>query len=97
MNVEELRLNIGEALKNLEASGDIMITTSTPNTVVDTLLKTLGKDIESLLNEDEFFAVLNCLASLADGRRLDDWDFQTLTGIDKKGLKLVLDRLRKDL
>ncbi len=96
MNVEELKLNISEALKNLEASGEIMITTSTPNTVVDTLLETLGKDIESLLNENEFYAVLNCLSSLADGRRLDDWDFQTITGIERDDLKLVLNRLYKD-
>lgn len=96
MNVEELRLNISETLKNLEASGDIMITTSTPNTVVNTLLETLGKDIENLLNDMEFSAVINCLNVLSHDIKLDDKDFQTIIGIEKEDLKRVLDKLVRD-
>ncbi len=96
MNIEKLKLNVNECLKNLEASGDIMITTSTPNTVVDKLLETLGKDLENLSNDIEFSAIINCLNVLSHDIKLDDKDFQTIISIEKEDLKFVLDKLVRD-
>lgn len=96
MDTEELKLNISEALKNLEDSGDIMITTSTPNVVVNKLLKALGKDLENLLNDMECSAVINCLNVSSHDIKLDDKDFQTIIGIEKEDLKSVLDKLVRD-
>lgn len=96
MDTEELKLNISEALKNLEDSGDIMITTSTPNIIVDKLLKALGKDLENLLNDMEFSTVINCLNVSSNDIKLDDKDFQTIIGIEKEDLKSVLDKLVRD-
>lgn len=96
MNIEEVKLRISSALSESEKLGDIMITTSTPNVVVDNLLKALGKDLENLLNDIEFSAVQNCLNVLYHDVKLDNQDFQTTIGIEKKDLKSVLDKLVED-
>ena len=93
MNTEEIKLKIGEALKNLEESGDIVITTAIPNAVVNKLVEALGSDTQSLLNDDEFRAVLNSLNVLAHDVKLDSRDFQTIIGIEKDDLKVVFDKL----
>lgn len=96
MSIEELKPKISNALEKLEASGDIMITTSTPNTVVDSLIGAMGHNIKSLLSDDEFFAITNCLNVLIHDVELDDRDFQTIIGIEKNDLKFVLDKLVQD-
>lgn len=95
MNTEEIKLKVSEALKILEQSGDIVITTATPNAVVDKFVEALGSSAQSLLNDDEFRAVLNSLNVLAHDVKLDSRDFQTIIGIEKDDLKVVFDKLAK--
>ncbi len=93
MNIEEIKEKVSEALKGLEESGDIVITTATPNLVVNKVVEALGSDTKNLLNDDEFRAVLNSLNVLAHDVKLDSRDFQTIIGIEKEDLKTVFDKL----
>lgn len=57
------------------------------------LTRGLGSDIKSLLNDDEFRAVLNSLNVLIHDVKLDDRYFHTIIGINKEDLKTVFDKL----
>ena len=93
MNEEEIKSKISKTLKSLEDSGDIVITTTMPNLVVDKVVGALGGNVQSTLNDDEFRAVLNSLNVLAHDIKLDSRDFQTIIGIEKEELKVVFDKL----
>lgn len=95
MNIEEITLKISEILTNLESSGDIMITTSTPNTVIDSFVAALKENVRDSLNDAEFNAVTNSLNVLTHDIKLDSRNFQTIIGISKYDLEIVLDKLLK--
>ena len=92
MNIEEIKSKVSNVLKGLEESGDIVITTVTPNLVVNKIVEALGGHTKSLLNDDEFRAVLNSLNVLVHDIKLDSRNFQTIIGIEKEDLKAVLDK-----
>ena len=93
MNEADMELKIHKALNDLEESGDIVITTSTPNVITKKIIKTIGYSAKNLLNDYEYRAVLNSLNVLAHDVKLDDNDFQTIVGVERDDLIVVYDKL----
>ena len=95
MNNEDLKLKLSQILLDLENSGDIILTTSTPNMLVERIVRTIENYKINSINEEEFIAIQNSLNVLIHGIQLDDRDFQTIIGIEKTDLKNVLNKLSK--
>ena len=95
MNNEDLKLKLSQILVDLENSEDIILTTSTPNMVVERIVKTIENYKTNSINEEELIAIQNSLNVLIHGIQLDDRDFQTIIGIEKTDLKNVLNKLSK--
>lgn len=95
MKVEEIKIKVIEALKELEESGDIVITTALPDAVVNKVVEALGCSALSLLSDDEYRAVVNSLNVLSHDVNLDNRNFQTIIGIEKEDLKIVSDKLNR--
>jgi hypothetical protein len=88
---------LNNTLRALEESGDIIITTATPNTVVDRILEGLTDNVHRVLNDEEIRAVLNTLNVLSHNVSLDDRDFQTVIGVDRSELNMIWDKLSSSL
>jgi hypothetical protein len=95
MSIENIKEKIVNAINKLESSGDIVVTTTTPNTIIDKVVEALGNNLSNHLNDDEFRAILNCLNVLAYDVKLDARDFQTVIGVEKDELKLIFDKLNQ--
>lgn len=93
-NINEV---ISSALTQLEESGDIVITTSSPDPIAEKIIGSLGSSIGALLQGEEYRAVTNSLHALVNDVKVDDRDFQTLIGLDKNELQEVLDKLVKHM
>ena len=93
MNLEQVRIKLRDVLAELEEAEEIVVTSTTPVTVVEKIATSLGRDMESVLDDDEFKAVLNSLNVLVHNIKLDDRDFQSIIGIEKDELKAVFDKL----
>jgi hypothetical protein len=86
-----------ESLKEIEADGDIVISTTTPSVVINKLVEAVGRVYPVDLTEDEFAAVKNSVNVTCEGLKLDDWDFQTHIGLTKTELKAVLNKLNSSV
>jgi len=93
MNSELVKIKLTDVLSELEKAGEIVVTSTTPNTVVEKIAASLGQQMESVLEDDEFRAILNSLNVIVHDIKLDDRDFQSIIGIEKDKLKSVLDKL----
>ena len=93
MNLEQAKIKLLDVLAELEEAGEIVVASTTPVVVVEKIAKRMGREIESVLNDDEFKAVLNSLNVLVHNIKLDDRDFQSIIGIEKDELRVVLDKL----
>ena len=93
MNATEMELKVNKALNDLEESGDIVITTTTPSVITRKVVEAIGYNVQNLLNDEEYRAVLNSLNVLAHDVKLDNNDFQTIIGIERSSLKTVYDKL----
>jgi hypothetical protein len=97
MSIEVMKGKLNNTLRALEESGDIIITTATPNTVVDRILEDLTDNVHRVLNDEEISAVLNTLNVLSHNINLDDRDFQTVIGVDRSELNMIWDKLSSSL
>ena len=97
MSISELKNSIIESLNELEANGDIVISTTTPDIVIDKLVRAVTKVYPVNLTEDEFRAVKNAVNVTCSGFKLDDCDFQTHIGLTKDDLGIVLNKLNKSV
>ncbi|KAB0480285.1 hypothetical protein F7Q91_09175 [Vibrio chagasii] len=93
-NIEEV---IKTALTQLEESGDIVITASSPEPIAEKMIGSLGSSLGALLDGEEYRAVTNSLNALVNDVKVDDRDFQTIIGLDKSELGEVLDKLIKHM
>ena len=93
MNLEQAKIKLLDVLAELEEAGEIVVASTTPVVVVEKIAKRMGREIESVLNDDEFKAVLNSLNVLVHNIKLDDRDFQSIIGTEKDELRVVLDKL----
>ncbi|GAA5646025.1 MULTISPECIES: hypothetical protein [Vibrio] len=92
LSINEVML---EALNELEANGDIVISTTVPNVIVDKLIEACKQVSPISLSEIEFSAVKNAVNATCNGTKLDDSDFQTHIGLTKEELKVVAEKLGK--
>ncbi|WP_286266997.1 hypothetical protein [Thalassotalea atypica] len=93
MSQSTLKDVIIESLKELEADGDIVISTTTPSTVIDKLVHAVTKVYPTTLTKDELAAIKNSVNVTCEGFKLDDEDFQTHIGLTKSELEVVLSKL----
>ncbi|MCG9770845.1 hypothetical protein L1D59_19800 [Pseudoalteromonas piscicida] len=93
-NINEIIIT---ALGQLEDTGDIVITTSSPEPIAEKLIGNIGSCLGTLLNGEEYRAVTNSLNVLVNGVKVDDKDFQTIIGLDKRDMEKVLDKLVKHM
>ena len=94
MKIDDVRELIRKTISDLEESGDIVITTPIENKVSNEIAKSIHKEIPLLVTEIEFSAITNSLNSLLHNIKPDDRDFQTIIGITKEELAVVLDKLQ---
>jgi len=93
VNLEQVKIKLLDVLAELEEAEEIVVTSTTSVNVVEKIAASLGREMESVLDEDEFKAVLNSLNVLVHNIKLDDRDFQSIIGIEKDELKAVFDKL----
>lgn len=93
MNLEQVKIKLLDVLAELEEAEEIVVTSTTSVTLVEKIAASLGREMKSVLDDDEFKAVLNSLNVLVHNIKLDDRDFQSIIGIEKDELKAVLDKL----
>ncbi|GLR72667.1 hypothetical protein [Agaribacter marinus] len=93
MSKSELEKILTESLNELESSGDIVISTTTPNVVIDKLVQAVSNVYPITLTELELSAVKNAVHVTYSGFKLDDWDFQTHIGLTKDELAVVFKKL----
>lgn len=84
-----------QALKELEESGDIVVTTTIPSQVASKINKAVQAVSPNLLTQEEFSAVKNAVNVTWSGFHLDDWDFQTHIGLTREQLKDTLNKMGK--
>jgi len=93
--MSELILNevILETLKELEESGDIVISTTVPGDVVDKLAQAIQEVSPNLLSVEEYSSLISAANLTWSGFHVDDWDFQTHVGITREQLGVLLKKL----
>ena len=84
---------IAEALKELEESGDIVISTTVPNDVVNNIAAAVQEISPNLLSAEEYSAIISAANLTWSGFHVDDWDFQTHVGITREQLGEVLKKM----
>jgi len=84
---------INKALVRLEEEGDIVITTTTLEPIVEEIVGSIGSCINDLLDGNEYRAVTNSLNILVNGVVVNNENFQTIIGLDKNELEGVLEKL----
>ena len=95
MNDNVLKNAIIEALAKLDRDGDIVITTSTPNVVVNTIFEAIQSVSPNLLSTDEFSAILNATNLTWSGFYVDDSEFETYVGLTREQLGEAIRKLVK--
>ena len=93
MNLEQVKIKLLDVLAELEEAEEIVVASTTSVTVVEKIAASLDREMESVLDDDEFKAVLNSLNVLVHNIKLDDRDFQSIIGIERYELKVVFDKL----
>jgi len=88
--VEEV---IAQALKELEETGDIVVTTTIPSQITSKIAHAVHEVSPNLLTSEEFSAVKNAVNVTCSGFKLDDWDFQTHIGLTREQLKRTLEKM----
>ncbi len=95
MNDSVLKEAIVGALRELEQSGDIVISTSIPNDVVKKLMEAVQSVSPNLLSADEYSAIINAANLTWSGFYVDDWDFQTHVSLTREQLGEALKKMGK--
>ena len=85
---------IKEAIRELEKSDDIVITTSIENAVVNKLFEAVQKVSPNMFSTQELGGILSAINVTTSGFRLGDNDFQTHIGLTKDELNTVSKKLK---
>lgn len=93
MNDSILKLILKQSLEFLEKNDDIIITDSNSELVIEYLYRNIVDTVTLNLCEDEFYAITNALNVLICEIKLDNNDFQTIIGLSKDKLEVVLHKL----
>ena len=83
-----------EAIRELEKSDDIVITTSIENVVVNKLFEAVQNVSPNMLTAQELGGILSAINVTTSGFCLDDNDFQTHIGLTKNELNAVSKKLK---
>lgn len=93
MNDSILKLKLKQSLECLEKNDDIIITDSNSELVIAYLYRNIVDTVTLNLSEHEYHAITNALNVLICDIKLDDNDFQTIIGMSKDKLEVVLHKL----
>lgn len=81
-------------VKELEASGDIVVVNPIENAVALKLFEKVQEVSPNLLTASELGGIINALSVHKLGFGLDDSDFQTILGISKEKLAAAVEKLK---
>lgn len=87
-------LKIQNVLKNLEESGDIVVTSSSNNLIAERIFEAIGTDVHSLLSDEELDIVLRSLNFLIDDSKMGQREFQKTMGFQKNKLPAIHHKLQ---
>lgn len=82
-----------ETIRELEESGDIVISTTVPSEIINKLDKAIQEVSPNLLSTEEYSALINAANLTCSGFHVDDLDFQTHVGITRDQLSDLLKKL----
>lgn len=85
---------IAKTLKELEASGDLVIVNPIENAVAAKLSEAVQEVSPNLLSAAELGGIINALNAHRLGFGLDDHDFQTIIGLTKEELATATSKLK---
>ncbi|GEM_PF-2246957 len=83
-----------QAIKELEALGDIVVVNPAENFVANKLFKTVQEVSPNLLSPSELGGIIHALYAPKLGFGLDDNDFQTIVGLTKEELESAAKKLK---
>jgi len=94
MSNSVVKVELIKAIKELEASGDIVVVSPIENAVANKLFNTVQNVSPNMLSENEFRGILNALNAHKLGFGLGEEDFQTVVGLTKEELDLAVKKLK---
>jgi len=83
-----------KAVKELEATGDIVVVNTIENAVANKLYAIVKEVSPNMLTAKELGGIINALNAHNLGFGLDDNDFQTIIGLTKEELKTAASKLK---
>jgi hypothetical protein len=95
MDNSALAQAIEKAIRELEVSGDLIITTTIPSKIVESIANAVYEVSPHLLSATEYNAIIAAASLSWSGFYVEDWDFQTHVGVTREELHLALKKLRR--
>ncbi|RFA26239.1 hypothetical protein CAI21_17315 [Alkalilimnicola ehrlichii] len=97
--MNQLQISIENHLRELEARGDIVITTPTISPIVDGLVSSLRHTYEGMYGEGAFTtseleAIYSLIFEAVHDERFFDWEKPTLTGMTKDQFEALGRKIR---
>lgn len=93
MDTNEFRQNVLNALLELESEGEIVITTTMPESLANRIVDSVHTDIPNIISGEEASAITNGMNALLHDIRPDNRDFQTIIGIPKDKFRTLQTKL----
>ena len=93
--MQQLTVNqaIEEALRELQDRGDLLITSTVPEQVIEAIAEAVRSVSPNLLTTTEFSAIRAAAQSTLLGFHLDDCDFQNHIGLTREQLQSAINKL----
>ncbi|GAB2192064.1 hypothetical protein MAH1_36730 [Sessilibacter sp. MAH1] len=94
MNDSVVKEALINSVKELEASGEIVVVNPIENAVALRLFEKVQQVSPNMLTASELGGIINALNANKLGFGLDDDDFQTIVGVSKEQLAIAVEKLK---